>query len=641
MKSFIQTFQHRLRVFTLMTAMTVSAVFSAPPAAAESPEVMNKVRAVVAEVITSGMSERDKALALHDWLIDHAFYDTTYTYFEPDGVLLHGTGVCASYSSAYQLLLKEAGIECLIVTGDARDPGGNIESHAWNLIKADGVWGHVDVTWDDPVPDDPALQNIPISGMENRLYFMASTAFMLEEHIPDAEGDALMHDLVGDEVEASLPEPVDVSARVAMPDFSFTTSNGSLLTRSNFGTGKKLILVYGRTSCGNTRAFLSYITPYVSMLKSHGISVVLALFDNPAASEIQEMEAYYPGIVCTRLTDSGRCLWEALNVLGFQDEYVTFPVIILKNTQDKMTFYSTDFVSEPLRIVAGALAMTDDSGEPGAGDSSETDNRDSSSSGTDSGTGDQGSSGSDTDSGKDNSGTQPGKDDSDTSAGKKNDSSQESTNAEKAPANAVVGTGKYALNHTKKTAVFTGPKDKNVEKLKIPASIKVSGVTYKVTGIQKNACKSLGRLTSVEIGKNVTAIGKNAFTNCGKLKRVSGGAGVTSIESSAFAYCGKLTSVPAFKNLKAIGASAFKKCKALPKFTISARVSKIGKNAFNSCSALKAVKITTTSLKSSNVGTGAFKGTSTTAVFTVPKSCKKTYSSLLTKKGAAKTAIIK
>ena len=695
MKSFIQKFRQRLRVFSLTTAMAASAVSFAPPAAAESQEVMNKVRAVVAEVVTSGMNEREKALALHDWLINHAFYDTTFTYYEADGVLLHETGVCASYSSAYQLLLTEAGIECLIVTGDARDPEGNIESHAWNLIKVDGIWGHVDVTWDDPVPDDPTLQNIPVSGMENRLYFMASTAFMLQEHIPDEEGDALMHDMVGDELESSLPDPVDVSARVAMPDFSLMTSNGSLLTRSDFGTGKKLIMVFGRSSCGNTRGFLNYITPYVSMLKSHGISVVFGMFDDPAASEIQEMEAYYPGIVCAKLTDSGRCVWEALNDFGFQDEYVTFPVIILKNAQDKMTYYSTDFVSEPLKIVAGALAMTEDSGEQGAGDSSDPGDKDSSGSDTDSGTGDQGSSGSDTDSGKDDSGTQSGKDDNDTQSGKddsgtpsgkddndtqsgkddsgaqsgnddggsqsgkddsgtqpvkddsdtsddkKDDSSQAGTDAEKAPDRAVVGGGKYSLNHKKNTAVFTAPKDKNVAKLKIPATVKVNGVTYKVTEIGKNACKSLGKLTNVEIGKNVTTIGKNAFNKCSKLKKVSGGAGVTSIGSSAFASCGSLTSVPAFKNLKTIGASAFKKCKALAKFTISAKVSKIGKNAFNGCTALKTIKISTTSLKSSNVGSGALKGTSKKAVFTVPKSCKKTYASLLTKKGASKTASVK
>ena len=28
-------------------------------------------------------------------------------------------------------------------------------NHIWNLIKIDGKWYHVDVTWDDPIMDKP------------------------------------------------------------------------------------------------------------------------------------------------------------------------------------------------------------------------------------------------------------------------------------------------------------------------------------------------------------------------------------------------------------------------------------------------------------------------------------------------------
>ncbi len=38
--------------------------------------------------------------------------------------------------------------------------------HGWNLVKINGNWYHVDVTWDDPVPDTP--------GRVNHTYFMLS-----------------------------------------------------------------------------------------------------------------------------------------------------------------------------------------------------------------------------------------------------------------------------------------------------------------------------------------------------------------------------------------------------------------------------------------------------------------------------------
>lgn len=70
-------------------------------------------------------------------------------------------------------------------------------------------------------------------------------------------------------------------------------------------------------------------------------------------------------------------------------------------------------------------------------------------------------------------------------------------------------------------ATVTGAKDKNAKKVKIPATIKVNGKTYKVTSIKDNAFKGMKKLTSVEIGKNVKTIGKNAFAQCTKLKTIT------------------------------------------------------------------------------------------------------------------------
>ncbi len=59
-----------------------------------------------------------------------------------------------------------------------------------------------------------------------------------------------------------------------------------------------------------------------------------------------------------------------------------------------------------------------------------------------------------------------------------------------------------------------------VKKASVPTTIKVSGVTYKVTSIAKNAFKNKKKLTTVTIGKNVTKIGAKAFYGCKKLKKI-------------------------------------------------------------------------------------------------------------------------
>ncbi|MCR4588672.1 MAG: hypothetical protein K5682_09725 [Lachnospiraceae bacterium] len=60
-------------------------------------------------------------------------------------VLLWGESVCTGYAKAYQYLSNNLGVKTTMVTGVA---GGN--SHAWNLVRVEGEYYHVDPTWGDP-----------------------------------------------------------------------------------------------------------------------------------------------------------------------------------------------------------------------------------------------------------------------------------------------------------------------------------------------------------------------------------------------------------------------------------------------------------------------------------------------------------
>ena len=55
----------------------------------------------------------------------------------------------------------------------------------------------------------------------------------------------------------------------------------------------------------------------------------------------------------------------------------------------------------------------------------------------------------------------------------------------------------------------------------IPSTIKVAGITYKVTSIGANAFKNCKKLTTVTIGANVKSIAVKAFNNCPNLKKVT------------------------------------------------------------------------------------------------------------------------
>ena len=95
------------------------------------------------------------------------------------------------------------------------------------------------------------------------------------------------------------------------------------------------------------------------------------------------------------------------------------------------------------------------------------------------------------------------------------------------------------LDAKKKTAVVVGvggKKGKKVTSVTIAKTIKINGVTYKVTKIGKNAFKGCKYLKKVTIGSNVKKIEKGAFANCKTLASINmkKANGITSIGSKAF-----------------------------------------------------------------------------------------------------------
>ncbi len=113
---------------------------------------------VVADAIKEDMTDEEKVLVLHDFIIDHTHYNTPYVLTTPTpvtnehwqnhtafGVFNNHMAVCQGYALAYNLLLTRAGVENKYVTGIANGGG-----HAWVVVKLDGEWYHVDPTHDDP-----------------------------------------------------------------------------------------------------------------------------------------------------------------------------------------------------------------------------------------------------------------------------------------------------------------------------------------------------------------------------------------------------------------------------------------------------------------------------------------------------------
>ncbi len=114
--------------------------------AAQYAYVMAKLRAMVGTLTTTSMTDVGKEKAIHDYMVLHLAYDGSQTHRSPYDALKLGITVCQGYAMIAYQMLKDAGIAVRLLTGG---------SHAWNLVQVGGHWYHLDVTWDDPYPDQP------------------------------------------------------------------------------------------------------------------------------------------------------------------------------------------------------------------------------------------------------------------------------------------------------------------------------------------------------------------------------------------------------------------------------------------------------------------------------------------------------
>lgn len=173
---------------------------------------VGKANWVVSQVIKPGMSDYDRALALHDWLIYNANYDYTYTHRDAAGVLLYGTGVCDSYGRAYLMLCTIAGLECMYISGTAGDDPAPEDwgAHGWNMVKLNGKWYHVDCTWDDP----------GAGGYERHKYFCVDDETLSKDHRWNRPDDLFDEGVLPPEVEGGEFETGESSEYY---DFTFST----------------------------------------------------------------------------------------------------------------------------------------------------------------------------------------------------------------------------------------------------------------------------------------------------------------------------------------------------------------------------------------------------------------------------------
>ena len=134
-----------------------------------------ELKSIVKQLFPKGnnLSDLEKFQVLHDFVKEYISYDYKALMSGSESIseandakncLRKRKGVCGGYAYMYRDLCKIAGLQSEVVIGQAYFQGKN-RGHAWNGVKLEGKWYHVDVCWDDTGAPDYEFFLIGSDGM--------------------------------------------------------------------------------------------------------------------------------------------------------------------------------------------------------------------------------------------------------------------------------------------------------------------------------------------------------------------------------------------------------------------------------------------------------------------------------------------
>jgi hypothetical protein len=185
----------------------------APVAGSAAADMYAIARKILKSINASGMNDREKIIAIYDWLSYNVGYDNellalsqspsgydpTASSFFLEGVfraifagtgedreisqILRGIAVCDGISKAFSLLASMEGINNYRIVGQTTD--NPPVSHAWNNVMIGGRWYVVDATWGSEVVESakPSDNNRKFEFLSHKYAFLGSEESM-QDRIP-------------------------------------------------------------------------------------------------------------------------------------------------------------------------------------------------------------------------------------------------------------------------------------------------------------------------------------------------------------------------------------------------------------------------------------------------------------------------
>ncbi len=239
---------------------------------------------IVANAPITG-SDFEKILYLHDYFVRNYSYDKSLTIRDAYTFFTQKTGVCQAYMLGLIAAADALGLESLPVTSDAM-------KHAWNLIKIDGCWYHVDITWDD----------------SNTLPTRMSYRYFLQSDMGLARIDAGKDDASRHHAWTAAVSATDVKYDHAL----FRTANTGMVCYE----GVYYVAVKDSEAASNVRG---------TIYCGEDPTVLVRLTDITGGVFAAGAGSYYPDCFCDLFLDGSTLYYHSGNSIGYVDLSASSP----------------------------------------------------------------------------------------------------------------------------------------------------------------------------------------------------------------------------------------------------------------------------------------------------------------------------
>lgn len=138
--------------------------------------ILKELKKAVGEIIKDGMSEYDKEKAVYDYVFSQTHFNDDSLVaisdeseddesYNPYGFFHDHSTICVGNATTIKLFFDVLGIDSKIIHSTENG------EHAWNVVKIDGKWYHLDVTFDggNEAPDY-AYFNVPDTAKDDGSY---------------------------------------------------------------------------------------------------------------------------------------------------------------------------------------------------------------------------------------------------------------------------------------------------------------------------------------------------------------------------------------------------------------------------------------------------------------------------------------